>query len=344
MRRVAALVLAASVGAPLAHAEIKGFKDWMVGCDNVLSCTAMALPRQDGDPIGYIQVKREAGPAGALRVLVSVLSEQEAAQAEVTIRIDGQPYGGGPLKAEADGVYARVRFTGDDAARFAAAIVNAKSLTAQRTDKGAPGDAIDISLNGSSAALRYVDATQRRDGGATALVAKGAKTAKDVPPAPAAPAVLAKPIKAYETLPKKPAGLPAVDPDDCFNMSPEDSYLAFDLGGGATLWGVCSGTGAYNFSFDFYVASGAAKPAKIRFVAPDTGPTEWDGFLTNPYVDEETGLLSAFSKARGIGDCGDMQSWAWDGKAFQMTLHEVMDECRGISSEDWIRTYIATPK
>lgn len=52
------------------------------------------------------------------------------------------------------------------------------------------------SLAGASAALRYMDARQGRDGGMTALVARGLKPASAIKPPPAMPIVTAAPVPA----------------------------------------------------------------------------------------------------------------------------------------------------
>jgi len=192
-----------------------------------------------------------------------------------------------------------------------------------------------ISLKGSSAALRYIDAKQGRAGTVTAAVARGAKPAGVVPAEPAPVQVVAvRPSGAPATISKAMrAGMEAQfecrDWYDPAEKAPE--IETFALGGGRTLALLPCGSGAYNFnSVAFIVAGGKAVPA-------DFGSS--DNMLTNAGF--EKGVLSSRAKGRGIGDCGNSESYVWDGKAFQLIEARQMDACRG--STNWLTTYRATP-
>ena len=220
-----------------------------------------------------------------------------------------------------------------------AAIANAKSLKLQRTD--AAEEAVNVSLSGSSASLRYLDAEQKRDGGVTALVAKGGKPASEVPPPPAAPVVKGSPVKSLETLPSVPKNLPEANPDDCSDMA--EGRFAVDLGEGHTLWGVCYGTGAYNYAYAIYIADAKGKVTPVK---PQPGDLADEGVLvlTNPYAPDGGKTIEAFNKGRGLGDCGDEDAYAWNGQELVLVRSTEMITCRGISSEDWIGTYQAVVK
>ena len=41
---------------------------------------------------------------------------------------------------------------------------------------------------------------------------------------------------------------------------------------------------------------------------------------------------------RGLGDCGALNTWVWDGKAFVSTDQQLMGECRGVPLEDGTAT------
>jgi hypothetical protein len=47
-------------------------------------------------------------------------------------------------------------------------------------------------------------------------------------------------------------------------------------------------------------------------------------------------------KSRGLGDCGLVQNWAWDGQRFRLVLQQEMTECRG--SLEFITTWRAEPR
>jgi hypothetical protein len=61
--------------------------------------------------------------------------------------------------------------------------------------------------------------------------------------------------------------------------------------------------------------------------------------LVNADWDKANGLLTSFSKGRGIGDCGVGSNFAWDGARFRLVEQEEMGECRG--STDYISTWRA---
>lgn len=342
MRRIAIVAMALFCTAT-ARAETKAFKDWLVGCDNTLTCVALGIPHEDGDPIGYVRLARAGGAAEQPSATVVVYSEGAEGAARIVITIDGKRYGAGPVLGTSDGAYARATFDGAEATAFIKALVNARAMSLQRVDGDSAEDPVAVSLAGSSAALRYADAAQKRDGGVTALVAKGAAPASAVPAAPPVPVVAARRITALTTLPARPASLPAPSEDDCFNISGDDRFMAFDLGAGKTLWGVCAVTGAYNFTFDFYIdENGKTRPASFA-IEGRSSELAMDGSLTNPWLSEDGLRLEASGKGRGIGDCGDFQSWAWDGEAFRLLSYKVMEQCRGIAPDDWIPLYTATP-
>lgn len=332
----ATLLSSAILMAGIAHADAAVFKAWMADCDNALTCTALGMPAEDGAPIGYVRVMRDAGPAGVASARVVVLSQGEEGTAEITVLIDGKAFGL-PLKGSSDGAWARADLPAPQASAFIAAIANAGALTLQRTDETG-GEAVDVPLDGSSAALRWIDAQQKRDGGVTALIAKGDKPAAAVPPAPDLPSVTARRMTDISDAATRPADPALADAEECGGM--DLPPMAFDLGDGVTLWGTCVATGAYNFTFAFHLVDKAGKVTPVPPLPGDEG--EWPALaLTNPYVTEDMKTLSSFAKARGLGDCGDMQTWAWDGAALRLVERATLDRCRGVSPTEWIVTYRA---
>ena len=45
--------------------------------------------------------------------------------------------------------------------------------------------------------------------------------------------------------------------------------------------------------------------------------------------DPQDGLLREFAKSRGLGDCGNSASWAWDGSMFRLASYLALDRCMG---------------
>lgn len=347
LRQGAAVAALLAVAAPLPAAaadragELKAFRDWIIGCDNTLSCTALGLAPADGAGSAFVKITRAGGPAAGPEVTVVVYAETTPAAPRLRLRLDGGKGPGLPsdvLATEFDGQFARARLTGAEAAAVIAALLPAKGLSVELLDGNKSLSSSPVSLSGSSATLRYMDAEQGRAGGVTALVATGSAPASAVPAPPAVPVVTAEAMSELSPPPnRRPAGIPAANADDC----PIDTTeMAVTLPGGRTLWGVCISAGAYNFTYDFWIA-GSGKPQPARFEVPGAGAVmsmgEEDDFgaLTNPGLSEDGLVLSAFSKGRGIGDCGSLGEWAFDGERFRALTYAAMDTCMGVPPDDW---------
>ncbi len=322
---ILALLLAAQ-DAPH-RVPVKTFGDWTVACDNVRRCEMTSLipeasEQEDAGYDGAMSVSRDAGPAGGYVVEFDHYGEY---QGIVTLAIDGVALASGRL----DG--ATLRVPAAAVPRVLAAMANGKEADLL----GSSGKRIArASLSGSSAALRFIDAEQGRAGTVTAAVAKGPRPAGAVPAASALPRIagLLPSGKAAAVSERLRAELEKQG--DCEGMyegmerPPVESYA---LGGGKTLVLLPCGAGAYNFSSVAFILSGG-KASRAEF---DVG----DGMLVN--AGYEKGVLSSYAKGRGIGDCGNSESYVWDGRRFRMIESRQMDVCRG--SMNWLATFRAEP-
>lgn len=307
---------------------MKTFGDWVVACDNVKRCEMTSLQPEGGDwsDDGWqMAVTRDAGPNGGW----SVELMGDDAPKGVALAVDGQS---GAQTWRGD------RFSGTDAATLVAAMANGKSVVVRDGTGKSVGR---ISLAGSSASLRFIDAEQGRAGTASAVVAKGAKPASTVPAAAALPVIASV----------RPAGTPVVlspalldqiwTQSDCAENYEGESRPDVErhaLGDGATLVLVPCGAGAYNFSTVPYVV----KAGKAQVAAFDSSPG-WTGdgppMLVNAGFDAKTGELGSYAKGRGIGDCGSAETYVWDGTRFRLTEARAMGECRG--SSNWLAVWQA---
>ncbi len=337
MKRLAFAAVGALGFASLAAAGEHAFKDWIVGCDNLRACTALALPALEAEEIAYLAVKRDGAPEAQARLVLAVWTNAPDAEA-LQVSLDGKPVADlAPIPATFDGDFVRAEFDAARSAVLLAALANGRSLAVTTLIGGQAGVRAEISLAGSSAALRFMDAAQKRDGGVTALVAKGDKPASAIPAPPPRPVVKAARL-AEAPASNPPAGL-TTKGEDCMGDLPP---LVFTLTGGKRLWGVCLMTGAYNYTYAFHIEDkGVVTP--VRFARPDEAatPDEFAGALTNPHLDHQGRALSAFAKGRGIGDCGVAESWAWDGFAMRLVAFTMMNSCRGVSPDDWPVYYVA---
>lgn len=321
------------------------YKDWEIGCDNARSCVAIGMTAEDGTISAYVRFVRDGEADAAPLVDFVVYPPDEATDAPkqplVRLSFDAHKAGSlpeGALALEADGDVYRYQVAADAVPELVAGMRSATTITVDFYDGDRKLTSEVISLAGSVAALLQMDDAQQRIGTVTALIRKGDAGADMIPPVPALPVVKSLPVADMpDPLPAAPNGLPTPSPDDC-GEGPAP-YIAYDLGDGTELWGVCVSAGAYNFDYDFRIVQGdIVEPA--QFLVPDqTGDDASQ--LWNSYVDDESGRLNSYFKGRGLGDCGDSNEWAWNGKSFAPMLHMGMGACRGVMMEDWPVLYRA---
>jgi len=331
------LALLAALPADPAPGPIKTFGDWAVACDNIHDCEMTSLLPGDGMSVedsGYdmmsLSIARGRGPAGAFTIEVSISARTQGA---VALRVDGQVAASGTPANDL------LRFAGADAERIVAAIAKGKEAALTGVDGKRIGR---VSLAGSSAALRFIDAEQGRAGTVSAAIAKGPKPINAVPLARQLPQVrFVRPsgIAARVTPALKTAMVTA---SDCGEMYEGEvpKIEAYALGGGKTLALLPCGAGAYNYSSIPFILDGG-KPV---FAAFDSQPGMGEAGakmpdLVNAGWDPKTARLSSYAKGRGLGDCGSAAEYVWDGARFRLVEQRVMGECRG--SVNWLTVWKA---
>ena len=324
------LALLATQAAP-AQTETKAFGDWAVACDNIRFCEAASLLPSDhleNDP-PQVAITREAGPAGKLAIDIAPPQEYRGGY---RLEIDGKPVMRGMI-AGPDLVMG-----GAEAERLAAAMLNGQQMVL--LDQG--GKALSkVSLKGIAATLRYIDAGQGRAGTVTALAARGARPASTVPPAPAAPAIAAiRPSGAAAPVNKamRAAMEKASECEDMYPGSTPPAVETYALGGDKTLALIPCGAGAYNYSTAPFILS-AGRFALAKFDQRPGMSPEGPPMLVNADWDPKLGLLASYAKGRGLGDCGSMEQYVWDGARFRLVEARSMGECRG--STNWLRNWTA---
>jgi hypothetical protein len=209
---------------------------------------------------------------------------------------------------------------------------------------GAEGAVVGtVSLAGSSAALLYMDEQQKRLGTETALVRPGTRPAAAVPPPPLLPVVRMAPAPRGAPIKLGNARLKAIrlkagcGIDEVGGPIEEEIY---QLSPGKALLMLSCGSGAYNVSYVPHLLTVQGKTVKAVYAPFDVTPEWWDDgkpVLVNAEWDVEHRTLGAFSKGRGLGDCGETRSYAWDGARFRLVEQAEMHECRG--STDYITTW-----
>ncbi len=327
--------------------ELKVFKDWVVGCDNGGDCQAVSLvPEQGGvgfnDRDGPVTIVRTAGMDDKLKVRI-LFQSKDIDRYKMTV--DGKLVDTGPI---VEGDYP-IEIVGEDAKKVAEAIKRGNKLKIS-----GPGNEnlTQVSLAGSSAALRYMDARQKRTGTRTALVAKGSRIF--------APLKAATPLYSVDQwdksnlTPETDEIVALVEGSECkdarYGVTEDQAYpMGKRDGKYRALILISCGSGAYNFSSAAYIgeyveAGGDTRgwtfePARFD-MAPGWGGDGGTPLLVNAYWDETDQILGSYAKGRGLGDCGSSESYVWDGKIFRLIEASSMNECRG--AYQWITTWRAS--
>lgn len=336
MRRIlAALPLLAVL--PAAAAEtgtLETFGDWVVGCDNSRACTALGLSPQVAAAFAYLKVTREAGAESGPLVSVTILDELQAG-GPIGLSLAGGTLPVETLEPEEDGgSFASAALGPVDHIAFLNALLPGETLDVSIGDETVP-----VSLKGMSAALRYMDAAQERAGASGALVARGERPADTIPGPSPLPTVTALALIAIDVPAERPEGLPERD-----EFCPEGSEdTVFEAQDGTLLWGVCTSAGAYNLFEDFsIVTDGVARPADLGARGTGIDPdAETGSTLVNAGLTEDGRTIQAFFRGRGLGDCGTVTSWVFDGEDLALVEEAMMGECRGVMPDDWPVLYRA---
>lgn len=324
-----------------AQPEVKTFKDWVVGCNNVRSCEAVSLTEPDfGNPdaeshSAYITVKRGGQPDADAAFAVSQgwASEvpEDAIGQAVKISADRQVLALGELTAEQrDNM---INIPQDKNATFLAMVRQPNVLTLSIGDQE-----YTASLRGLSAALLYMDEQQKRLDTKTALIRVGDKamtakavdapvvTVKRAPEKMTAPEGLADKIRTVAEADLKAAcdGEEAMNAMDFAEPLDSDHYLV-----GLTCW-----LAAYNSSsvlFKVKADTASSDKPEYEILTIDASPLGESGTeVSGANYERATGILSSYAKGRGLGDCGVSSTWAWTGEQFAMTNYDEMPECRGV--------------
>lgn len=332
------------------------YRDWSVTCDNVKTCMAYSTsansegglakrPRGFNEdlPEGWMIIEREAGSNSVAKILISrpdLSSTQIPPDAELRLL-------GANGRVVSRGVFAAT--IGSEGVIEVAPSLNSRFLSAARGASHVilvvgpiKRPVFYVSLSGLVASGRAIDARQGRTGVTNALIDVGPK------PASAASAVPALPVITAYAFTKRPFVRPpeflmarrATDCDDAERLDTGGTNIeSFNLGRGRILWSVPCGAGAYNVWNRFYIAPPRGILMRAQFLRQVAVDGEDDINLVNVNVDPAKGTITTFDKARGLGDCGSSETYAWNGQDFVLAQSQEMVPCGGITSDFWPSTF-----
>jgi Protein of unknown function (DUF1176) len=325
------LVTAASAASAPKPGELKTFADWIVGCDNGRACQAVALMPDNEFEGTTMVIRRGAEPLARPSVSISIQKGQAA-----SLAVDGKR-----LAVRLQNTGREIQIDNRDCETLIAAMRAGKRfavIDASGEEIGAP------SISGLSAALLYMDDRQHRVGTVTALARKGTKPASVMPPSPPLPVIVSPKVPRMPPRSITVAQATALigeDNAECeYSVAKVDPKAQrLDATHSLVMVDHPCGNGAYNLFSSTFVVDQAGRVTPARFDAEGGMGGDGDSghVLVNADWDEKTHRLSTYAKGRGLGDCGSIQSFAWDGIRFRLAEQSVMGECRG--SVDYITTW-----
>jgi hypothetical protein len=307
----------AAAGAQIA--DLKTYKDWIVGCDNGRLCQAAAMMPEAGTGTTLVVRRRPQGDAAPevwLRTFEIDAADLSADGKRLNLH----------LKKIATDYNDAFAVAPGDAVRLLDALRSAKSVEVVPPD-GKPGER--ISVDGATAALLYIDEQQHRLGTQGALVRRGAKPNSTVPAPPSLPAIPAVRGSAKPPAKLSPAFIAKVRKDnECDDETDPPDYVRLDDRHTLAMITLKCQSGAYNYISANYIIPDGGKPQLASF--DDETKEEGDMHGYNLSWDARTRRLEAGFKGRGIGDCGGRQQYVWDGQRFRLIGVQEMDDCRGV--------------
>jgi uncharacterized protein YecT (DUF1311 family) len=277
---------------------------------------------------------------------------------------DGDFFAGLQLQPWSDGDEMRVALPPEKIAPLLAALAKSKTLTISRKSR----PIASIALSEAGALLAHIDRIQGRKGDLLALPASKKKEL----PAAFVPADLPRvelPAYAGKALsPRVPADVARLwlqacegDGELTAEGQPDRSFEGFDLGDGTAFWLIQCSSGAYSTSsFAFVVGPDGARQISHEDAGSDgslelSGDEIGDPVIRFGKIERRNGendaaggegplVVRSYARGRGIGDCGAISEFGFDGQALRLISSRRMDICRG-QTRDWPtfwRTVVAT--
>lgn len=307
--------------------------DWVVACDNTLTCRAAGYATDDDSTLSVL-LTRKGGPDQAIQGRLTLQPEEGQTQPKgaLHLRIQQQDLGVlAPLKSAG-----RHSLTAAQTSALLSALVRDGGISV--TD-GA-GHRWPLSDKGAAAVLLMIDEYQGRLGTPGAVMRKGSTPESSVPAA--LPVLVVRKAATLDSTPDAPAfarlaASPALraalratlEDDSCEGLQETDADVPLSnsplqvrrLDAQHVLVTVPCWRGAYNIGDGYWVASPQA-PFQAQWVTSDA-------------IDYADGQIIAAQKGRGLADCISHAAWTWDGTNFIATSEVAPGLCRGVPGGTW---------
>ena len=325
--------LCVSLITPCVSAAVQGQSfshgDWELSCDNTGTCRAAGYQSDDDfENMVSVLLTRKAGAGTPVlgEFAMTVDDEKTVIPKQYTLKINGQSYG-------------KVLNDRDDTTvlnpqQVQALIKSAKANTKIVFDAGKNSRV--LSDQGLSAVLLKMDEFQKRIGTPSALIKKGNKSEQNVLKAVPMPVVVHQAaIKGKKTEYKLQSAeakriqsvlKSSTHEDNCPILFGGESFesdrlTVTPLTQDKSLVTSPCWSGAYNFGSGAWVVN--RELTKVLQMVSES------------VSEDETTVLYANHKGRGIGDCWSMESWVWNGQRFVQILDATTGMCKGFAGGAW---------
>lgn len=315
------MIIALAAAAASAQPQpLRTFADWTVGCDNGHACTAVVLlPEEDAwerDDYFQLTIKRDAAPDA----VPMIDWDNDLGDTPGTLLVDNR-------------VIARGVRRGMPLTPAMISALRRGHTASLRTDSA---QTLNASLAGLTASLLMIDDRQGRVGTTSGLIRPGRRLMSGG--GPALPVIVrpAPSTAAPRTVTVDEARR-IIGPDNatCEDSSPPIGIESYRLDATHSLALISHpcGNGAFNYFATAMIIDNAGRATPARFETdPGMGGeagSEPGNVVVNARYDADQAILNAYAKGRGVGDCGTLSDYVWDGTRFALSRLLQMGECRG---------------
>jgi len=330
---------------------IRQFKDWRTLCDASGNCKGIAVDtRRDNTQATYrLEIARKSDRDAFWTISFVILGDEPRTYEPLHVSVDFEP----PLQIEPDeGYQLSIRANTYDIInapkgnRLMALFARGNQTFFNFLNTRGQETAARFSLKGFKASLLWIDEQQNRL--QSARLTGDIETASTV-----AGAEQANPFKSGNSNVLSPDRLPSAigklhfaDGECNAADRPPMEGFGFEVAQvdkDNTLYLIPCFAGAYNIVYRTYLKSFDNTARQLLF-ARYSDETGWTGSkdLMNISYDAKTTTLTAFSKARGLGDCGSTSRYQLSGNTFKMLEYRYWSRCDGTRlSDDWPIIYPA---
>ncbi len=310
------------ISLPLSAKEIRQFRDWQVKCDDYQNCAAtISITSDETIGIDYTLSLERKYYSEFWDFSFIAYEAQPKLDENIAIIIDGEEIIiTQPEQFAAYNLLNQYYFLGESGQIIFDKIINGSQMQIIFIDEDGIERAPIFSLSGVAASLLYIDEKQERLGIARKI---------GIEPENGNPVTQREPHPIDEQLLSLQIEANACDPLE--DLPHGKDIMTYRLDAQSSLALIPCWAGAYNFGYTAYRLDRYGAEQLLFAAYSDEGGWSGTKYLVNPYFDERYNRLHDFFKGRGLGDCGSIGLWQWNGYDFSLLQYEYREECAGLS-------------